>query len=226
MVLALSADEVAVAAFARTRAREARLVAAVAIPIAVTIVAIDYRLMLFSFVALAPMLIAIVEVVRAREVARGGHVRVEARPDGLSISTASGRVAVPREQIAAVRVTPDAMIIAHAMGPTNFRLWTIPGDRAATTPLANDLQRLGVRVSFERGLIAVVIGVLVGVLVFRGLLVISTALVIGALANIVLALTGRSGSIALGLALLGGALAAMVVAALIKGLIAAGTERV
>jgi len=226
MVPTVNADEVAVAAFARARVREARLVAAVSIPIAVTIVVIDYRLMLLSFVAIAPLLVAIVEAVRAREVVRGGHIRIEARSFGLSISTASEHVTVPREQIAAVRVTPDAMVIAHAMSPTRIRLWTIPGDRASTTPLASDLERLGARVSFERGLVAVLIGVLVGVLVYRGLLVVGTALVLGALVNIVLALTGRPGSVPLGLALLGGALAVMVIAALVKGLLESGTNRV
>ena len=219
MPLALSADEATVTAFARARSREMRLVAAVSLPIAVIIVCIDYRLMLLSFIALAPLLVSIVETTRASEVARNGRIRLELRVNEVLVATDREQVSIPHGQIPAVRVTPDAMIVAHAMIPSGFRLWTIPGPRDVITPIANELARQGVRVNIERGLVTAIIGILVGVLVYRGLLVVGSVLVLAALANIGLVLSGRGGSIAMGLALLAGAFAVMVIAALIKGLL-------
>ncbi len=57
-----------------------------------------------------------------------------------------------------------------------------------------------------------------------GLVLGAGVLVLGALANIVLALAGHGGSIVLGLEMLGGALAAMSVTALIRAFITGCTD--
>src|SRR5262249_697688 len=86
----LSANEATLGRFVRVKVKEAWLVAALSLPIAVAIVVVDYRLMLFSFVVVAPLLGTLAEAIRAPHAApMAGYASGPFRPGFLSRPRAS-----------------------------------------------------------------------------------------------------------------------------------------
>jgi len=96
-----------------------------------------------------------------------------------------------------------------------WRRWEVPGHPQAVQAFGDALRARGMTVAPEVGL-GTLAGFLAGVMVAKVLAVVAAGLVLGAIANVVLALTGKGGSLLLGFALLGGALACMVVVALFR----------
>ena len=71
--------------------------------------------------------------------------------------------------------------------------------------------------TFERGAVTVAAEILGGVVAWKVLGVVAAGMVLGGLANLIMFFANGSGSLVTGLLLLGGAFAALVVSALVKG---------
>ncbi|MHB8873351.1 MAG: hypothetical protein ACYC8T_06660 [Myxococcaceae bacterium] len=178
---------------------------------------VEYRLMILTLFALVPAAIVYGDLRRAAHSAGEGFVELRCEDGAVVLSCASGPTRVNTSELVAVRVTPGFLVLAQrAPPPAGFRTWLIPGETAAVRAAGEALASLGAPVSFERGALASVAQILGGVLLWKALGLVAAGMVLGGLANIVLFLAGRDGSLWLGLLLMAGAVAAMVVGALVR----------
>lgn len=218
MIPSLRADATTLDAFARQRAERAIVALGPGVLVMGAILALEYRLLLLGFVALAPGLIAGIEALRARAARERGFVSIGPRDGGVELADGAGLVVVPPASLT-VRVTPRFAFVVHQGPGRAFQQWTIPGDAAALAALGAALRQQGATVFSERDTLEAVVAALGGVVAVLVLRVVASALVLGALAQIGLTLFDRGGSFALGALMLVGAVVALVVAALARRLV-------
>jgi hypothetical protein len=215
--------------FVRRRWRGAVGTAAVTLPLAVGILVVSYKLMLFSIVLSALPLIAAADAIRLRKsVGRDGSVRFSQTPQGIVVAIRRSPTSrqpitedatVPYEGMVA-RVTPDLVVVAGQR-----RSWLVPASAEQARAMGRNLASAGVQVFYERGGIVAIAAFLGGALVYRALTVVTTGLVVGALANLALALTHHGGSYVLAAALTGGALVSATLAAILQSLLTPSGQR-
>lgn len=216
-VLELTAGREALADHASRRARAAISAWAIVLPIVVAILVVEYRLVLFALIALAGAMVPTVQAVRAWRVAGPSGVVVRLEPSGLVVRAAGPDVRAPLSDVRA-SVEDGTLLVAIREGAVWHAL-AVPADVGAVEAFAVELERRGMRVPRVRaGGLALVL-LLVGVVAQRVLGIVGGVLVLAGLANVGLALAGRpSGSMLVGIALVAGGFACLVVAALVLAL--------
>jgi hypothetical protein len=223
MTARLTADEPAVRAYVRRKLRALAGAACACGAVGVAILVADYRFMIFSLIAFA---IPVVMLAEARVVKRrlAAPASLDADAEGLVLVAGAEQARLSVAQVALVRATPDALFVIERLAPNRHRRWIVPGPEPAVRAAAQELEARGVQVVFERGVVLTLVAALGGAIVSMALSVVTAALVIAALANLVLAAIGRGGSAWKGLGLLVAALAAAVGVQLLAALAARVTQ--
>jgi len=216
--LNVRADARAVDAFVRRRVRSVIVTSAFTLVPAAALLVFDYRLMLVAIgLASLPLFVALDAIRVRRAVGAGGAIALSLEREAAIVLDRARVAFSPRDVV--VRVTRDMIALAVPNERKRHRLWIVPATGEEAKRAGEALRELGARVSFERGGVArigAVLGVALADLVLGA---VAAGLVVGALANVALAVMHRGGSYGLGAALVGGALAALTLAAVLKLLV-------
>lgn len=220
--------------------RNVGVLAACALPVAVGILVVEYRLMLFSIILVAVPLIAFLDTWTVHRAARGFRAssvawnevgvtlrgteemrilpfqerRESPRPSGTLIAPVGVDPSQPG--LALVRVRPDAILLIEALPSRKWRSVAVPASGATAGALADYARSRGVPVQMEKPVSLALAALLAGALLSIGAGKVAAVLVIGGLANTILYFAGRSGSLPLAGALFAGALVLLVVKALLR----------
>lgn len=231
---AIAPSPTALETYILQKSRATKLTLLVVVPLAVTILAIEYRVMILCVLLIIPVVIPWGLGRGARkQVEPGGAIGIDCEADGLAITIVrparddtSYRTAPKQNEVlrvpwaslpvAVVHPTaPSALVVVVQEAPAKFRRFIAPAPLEEVRAVASVLAGHGTKVSEEPGL-AKLGGLFAAVVMWKVLGVVAFGCVAGALANIGLAAAGKGGSYLTGVLLLTGALAALTVAALLR----------
>lgn len=227
MIATLEADPGAYDRLVRIRWRNASITAFVTVPPAVGILVFDYRGMLFAIIVLAPLLLTVIDAVRAQRAAKTlGPCRLSWDDTSVTLQSSATTVrmalpapiaphaATPRRSnviteaagLRLVRAQPDALVIVEGRSATQMRIFLVPSTSASAAPFLEHVRRHDVPVHHEKQIGISIAGFLIGTLLSLGIGKVAVALVALGLAQIGLWALDRSGSPSVGLGFLAGAL--------------------
>jgi hypothetical protein len=233
----LVADPEVTRRFVQARWRAVGVSSGLAVPLFFVLMVVEYRAFILYCLLLVYPLMALVGMVRVKRlVGSGGAIGITLADEGARITIVRGgsarasayrdpspggvgTVVIPYTEMPDARIGLDAvhLVRARPVAPGRvpaFELYVIPCPRADLDRLGHALASRGVRVHVERG--ARIATQLVTLLFRLTARFVAPLLVLGAIANFVLAATHRGGSLLLGAALIGAAFTLLLTTAILR----------
>ena len=144
-------DREALDAFLERKRRRGRWVLGVTVAAVALTLWLDYRLTIFAIVALPfPLLVSLQVRAFERELGATSFYELGLEEAAVTIGTSSEVLTIPFDEIVAVRVAPDHLVVVQrTRDPHRPRHFTLPGEQAELRALAKAFRRRGLAVVDE-----------------------------------------------------------------------------